>query len=156
MSQPQILHQLMIAYQVLSRSTDQAMKAAFNLNTVQQGILFLLMERSSLPVSRIADALRMNKSSLTSLIDRLEELGLVERESSTLDARSTLLSITEKGIKLARMTGPITRKINAEILAPFTEEEQQTISRFLRYTEENAAFIVAEGTASLRLPADED
>ena len=142
-----IMYQLNCAHLAVSRAIDQALRSSYDLSLPQQGILFALAGQQDLPISRLAEMMRMSKSSLTSLVDRLEQRGLVQRQSSAIDGRSTLVSSTQKGMAIVAKTGPITNAINQALLEPFTEEEQQIISRFLKHTEDNATFIVAREAA---------
>ncbi len=142
-----IIYQLNCAYQAVSRSIDQTLRSSHDLSLPQQGILFILTGQKDMPISRLAEVMRMSKSSLTGLVDRLEQNGMVQRQSSAMDGRSTLVALTPKGIAIVAKTGPITRAINQALLEPFTEEEQQVISRFLKHAEDNATFIVAREAA---------
>jgi DNA-binding MarR family transcriptional regulator len=48
-------------------------------------------------ISQLADRLQLAQSTVTELVGRAEEVGLVERKQSTSDARVTLLFLTEEG-----------------------------------------------------------
>ena len=48
-------------------------------------------------ISQLADRLQLAQSTVTELVGRAEEAGLVERKQSTSDARVTLLYLTEEG-----------------------------------------------------------
>jgi DNA-binding MarR family transcriptional regulator len=49
------------------------------------------------PMSRIAEALRCDRSAVTWITDRLEERGYVERRSDERDRRVKLLALTDEG-----------------------------------------------------------
>lgn len=67
--------------------------------------------------SSIARALELTSGSVTTLLDRLEELGLVERQPAPNDRRSLLIHLTEDSfVKI----GPIYRGF-AEALIQFSE-----------------------------------
>ena len=100
------------------------------------------MMKDGVPISNIATQLRMGKSSLTGLIDRMEASGLVCRKPNLKDARSIEVFLMENGRALARRTVQGTRKANAELLAPFSKAEQETIERFLTYVSTKAETII--------------
>lgn len=65
-------------------------------------ILALLAHRSSANVSDLHRGLAHKRSTLTSILDRLTERGLVTREVGKTDRRTFLVTLTAKGRKLAR------------------------------------------------------
>lgn len=66
-----IIYQLNRAYEAVSRSIDQTLRSSHDLSLPQQGILFILTGQKDMPISRLAEVMRMSKSSLTGLVDRL-------------------------------------------------------------------------------------
>ncbi len=50
------------------------------------------------PMSKVASTLRVDRSTVTRSVDRLNKLGLVERQRSTADARMVLVSATLDGL----------------------------------------------------------
>lgn len=67
------------------------------LSLTQFSILRLIRARPTLSQQRIGDALRIKKSNLVALIDKLEELGLVTRAVAAEDRRAYALRLTRKG-----------------------------------------------------------
>jgi DNA-binding MarR family transcriptional regulator len=59
--------------------------------------LRLIKARPALTQQRIGDALRIKKTNLVALIDKLEERGFVYRASSETDGRAYALYLTAKG-----------------------------------------------------------
>jgi DNA-binding MarR family transcriptional regulator len=58
--------------------------------------LRLLRDLGTVPIGHLGAALQVRPSSATSLADRLEGAGLVERSADPSDRRVTLLSLTER------------------------------------------------------------
>ena len=52
------------------------------------------------PMGRIADVLRCDGSTVTWIVDRLEERGLVERRSDPADRRVRLIALTPEGRRI--------------------------------------------------------
>ena len=74
--------------------------AAQGLTTVQAKVLAALEE--PLPMHRIADKLKSERSNVTGIIDRLEARGLVERRPAEHDRRVKNIVATDKGRELGR------------------------------------------------------
>jgi DNA-binding MarR family transcriptional regulator len=61
-----------------------------------------LRENSPCPVNELGDALHLQPSSTTGLVDRLVGMGMVDRVRSEEDRRVVLLSLSAKGKKTVR------------------------------------------------------
>lgn len=156
MKQPRIFHLIQQAHSALFRAADYALKKSMGLTASQHAVLFFLMKHDGAPISLIADALKMGKSSLTGLIDRMTDKGLVRRRQSAADARSYEVFIENEGRRIVEAALPGARRINAALLEPFSTEERAVIERFLRHVADNADTIVAthaEAAFKERIPA---
>jgi DNA-binding MarR family transcriptional regulator len=79
---------------------DSARKAAdWDVSVPQVRALYAL--RDPLSMRELAERLYLDPSNLTALVDRLEDLGLVERQADAEDRRVKRLVITEKGVHLS-------------------------------------------------------
>ena len=151
MRQPRVFHLIQQAHSALFRAADHALQENVGLTTSQQAVLFVLMRRDGAPITTIADELRMGKSSLTGLIDRMSAKGLVTRRQSPTDARSYEVFIEDAGRELVHDTLASTKKINTSLLQPFSAKECAVIERFLRHVSDNAEEIVrSQSTSSVR------
>jgi MarR family transcriptional regulator, organic hydroperoxide resistance regulator len=63
----------------------------------QKRAIILIKKRSGLTPTELGRFLDMRKGSLTTLLDALDTLGLVERRTDPSDRRKVLLSLTETG-----------------------------------------------------------
>src|SRR3984957_2969347 len=70
--------------------------AANGLSIVQTRLLGILRDRQP-TIKELAGFLQLDKSSITGLVDRAQERGLVRRVASTLDGRSVHVRITAAG-----------------------------------------------------------
>jgi MarR family transcriptional regulator, lower aerobic nicotinate degradation pathway regulator len=70
--------------------------AAHDLSIVQARLLGILRDRSP-TINELAKFLQLDKSSVTGLVDRVQERGLVTRAASVLDRRSVHVTITVAG-----------------------------------------------------------
>lgn len=60
-------------------------------------VLLYFSRRGSLPLGKMGERLQVHPTSVTNLIDRLEDQGLVRRTRHPTDRRTTLAEITEAG-----------------------------------------------------------
>jgi len=80
--------------------------------------LKLIAANSDLQVGELARCLGVSPAASSKNLDRLEELGLVVRETSSEDRRATLLSASDAGRQLVREF----ERLKAERLAPAVRE----------------------------------
>ena len=66
------------------------------INPAQGRILFVLWQEDAIPIRKLATRTALGKSTLTSMLDRLEESGYVVRERSETDRRVILVKRTDK------------------------------------------------------------
>jgi MarR family transcriptional regulator, organic hydroperoxide resistance regulator len=66
------------------------------LNPAQGRIMFVLWRRDGIPIHELARETSLEKSTLTSMLDRLEDSGLIRRTPSPEDRRKILIHRTEK------------------------------------------------------------
>jgi DNA-binding MarR family transcriptional regulator len=72
----------------------------FNLTFTQFMVLGLLWEEDGQTIKTLGKTLRLDSGTLTPLIKRLELANLVIRNKSTIDERSNIINLTEKGMAL--------------------------------------------------------
>jgi DNA-binding MarR family transcriptional regulator len=73
--------------------------ASYGLSIVQARLLGILRDRTP-TITELARFLQLDKSSVTGLIDRAEEAGLVRRVPSVIDRRSVQVAVTTDGRRL--------------------------------------------------------
>ena len=79
----------------------------------------------------LAERARINPSSASELIDKLEGDGYVTREVDPNDKRATLLFLTEKGTARAAEVEDERSELFKDLFAPLTDKEKQTLSDLL-------------------------
>ena len=60
-------------------------------------VLLVLWEQDSVPVATLAEKLQLQSNTLTPLLKRMQEMGLLDRVRSSKDERSVIITLTEKG-----------------------------------------------------------
>ena len=89
-------------YQLLNDQVDRVMRRHDLTFARHQVLAWLAMDpESSLTLSWISKTLRIPPATVTNIIDRLEDEGLVRRLPHPSDARTTLAVITQRGKKVA-------------------------------------------------------
>jgi MarR family transcriptional regulator, organic hydroperoxide resistance regulator len=68
-----------------------------NITYPQYLVLMVLWENSPLSVKDIGEPLFLASNTLTPLLKRLEQLGLIERKRSEVDERKVLIHLSEEG-----------------------------------------------------------
>ena len=66
------------------------------INPAQGRILFVLWEKDGIPITELSEKTMLDKSTLTSMLDRLEESGYLRRVPSKDDRRKIMIERTEK------------------------------------------------------------
>lgn len=133
-----VFHQMQRAHAALFRAADKALRAEFGLTSTQQAVLFLLLENDAQPITSLAAQLKMGKSSLTGLIDRMATKDLVRRGNEGPDGRVVLVHILPRGQELAQLSVGRTKAANDHLLQPFDAQEQAVIARFLNHISDEA------------------
>ena len=89
-------------YEVMKASKPylESVGAAFDLTPQQLYALKQLDNERPLPMSALASSLGCDASNVTSLVDRLESRGIVERRSADYDRRVKALVMTQAGVEL--------------------------------------------------------
>lgn len=83
-------------------------------------------------MSDLADCAHTSQASITGIVDRLEEHGLVERSRPDDDRRVVQVAVTAKGREaLASAHTALVSRLE-EVVSPLTDEEQAEFLRLLR------------------------
>ncbi|HYH02756.1 MAG TPA: MarR family transcriptional regulator [Bacillota bacterium] len=96
---------------------------AIEINPSQGRILFVLWQNDAISIRELAHKTALEKSTLTSMLDRLEEMGYVKRLPSTEDRRKILIKLTPKNQELQQLHQAVSVEMNELFYQGFTEEE---------------------------------
>jgi len=89
----------------------------FGVNMAQSFILFCLLENDGSTLSEIGTRAQIENSSLTTMVDKLERDGLVERRLCSQDRRVIRLHLTEKGRAMGQEIWNIGLELNTRFQA---------------------------------------
>lgn len=88
-------------------------------------------------VGAIAEAMRIDPSRSSRLVAELVQLGMLERAVSQADARRSVVVLTEMAVAHFREADAVKRRLIADIVSDWSEEEVSTFSGlFLRFVDE--------------------
>jgi len=83
--------------QVSGRIFERTLKQYnIEINSAQGRIMFALWQNDGISINELAKKTQLKKSTLTSMLDRLEKMGYVRRQRSKKDRRKILIRRTEK------------------------------------------------------------
>lgn len=100
--------------------------------TGQQSALIGWIALGETSPSRLAQRLCTDTAGITRLLDRLEEKGLLRRARRPGDRRAVVVELTEAGQAMRPRLLPVLDEVGAQLLAGFSEVEQQRAAELLR------------------------
>lgn len=95
---------------MLGRLNEQLEKHGLTFARYEALMLLYYSRSGSLPLGKMGTRLQVHQTSVTSLVDGLERLGLAERVAHPTDRRTTLASITNDGRQVAEAS---TKELNS-------------------------------------------
>ena len=98
--------------------------AAFDITPVQYATLVAIRETDEADATRLSELVAYDRSTLGSVLERLEAKGLIERRPSHGDRRVKILVLTEAGRQLLEEVEPAVVRAQERILAPLDPAEQ--------------------------------
>ena len=92
-------------------------------NGAQGRILYVLWQGDGLTISQLSSQTSLANTTLTSMLDRMEQSGLIHREPSPTDRRALLIRLTDKARALREDYDRISQRMNELYYLGFSEEE---------------------------------
>lgn len=103
----------------------------YNVGPIGGMVLLTIGHNGQLEVQTISQAIGRDKSQVSRLIKRLEQKGLIEKDRSPTDGRSTLLRLTEDGQQQLEWITDALSSIIEEILKPLSGTEKEDFAKIL-------------------------
>lgn len=111
-------------------------------NGAQGKILYVLWQGGKMTATEISKKSGLAKTTLTAMLARMQEQGLIRTEENAKDKRSALVCLTEKAVALKDEYDGVTKEIEDIYYKGFTDEEidrfENCLKRILKNLEENA------------------
>lgn len=101
------------------------------INPAQGRILFVLWEQDGLSIQELARKTSLGKSTLTSMLDRLETAGHVKRVPSADDRRKIMIWLTERDRKLRAAYNDVSSDMSEVFYRGFSAREIGAFEEYL-------------------------
>lgn len=130
-SSHQLLFRLNLAQRTLMKSLDREMQEKIGGSATQIAALFYLMDNDGCQLVDLSRELLQNKSAITTLVERMEKNGLLQKVPSQSDKRASQLFVTAKGRELGLSALPFVTIYDRALADGFSEGELEIVARFL-------------------------
>ncbi|NJO39531.1 MAG: MarR family transcriptional regulator [Cyanobacteria bacterium CRU_2_1] len=121
-------YRIKLLSQVLTRQFQDRLDP-YGLTPFHWVVLCCLWEQDGLATSDLGDRLCQVGGTLTGVIDRMEERGLVRRERDQRDRRIWRIWLTDDGRQLEAILPPLAKELREKALQGLSDTEQQHLSR---------------------------
>ncbi|WP_320045553.1 MarR family transcriptional regulator [uncultured Desulfobacter sp.] len=120
-----------IEKQLQEKNIDDIVPSYGNILTV------LYDHNQSLTMKEIGALLGKEKSTITTLVNKLEKLGYVKKVKRSRDQRTTYVCLTEKGLSIEKIFDEISAEVQNTAYHDFTQEERKEFLRLLKKMNQN-------------------
>ncbi len=121
----------------------------------QFGVLALLQEVDGVTIGTISQRRRIDAPTVTGIVKRLEQSGLVERRHDKVDRRVVKVYLTEEGRDIMKLLGSEVDSFNETLTRGLSEAEQHDLlAKFQRIIVNLAAVAPTNGERFGLLPHD--
>ncbi len=100
-------------------------------NGAQGRILYVLWQEDGIPIAVLVKKIGLAKNTLTSMLARMEETGLILRRPDTRDRRQTLICLTDNARTLKEPYDRVSQQMNELFFQNFTMDEVEELERLL-------------------------
>ncbi len=105
--------------------------AARQVPTMHWRVLVTLYD-GAMHMTDLAKIVLEKQPTMSKIIDRMEKLGLVQRQPGLTDRRSTLASITGEGLRVVEPLLEVARQHERDVLAPLGEKNSAVLVEVLK------------------------
>jgi len=114
--------------QVGGRISERILKDyGIEINSAQGRIMFALWKKDGIPINELSQKTQLKKSTLTSMLDRLEKMGYIKRQRCKKDRRKVLIKRTNKDKNLESKYVELSQEMTKLYYKGFSKKE---IDRF--------------------------
>ncbi len=106
--------------------------SVYDITPVQYAVLYCLWENNGTSPKEIAERLKLENSTISGILERMEKKELIKRSISKEDRRFIQVVLTEKGASLKEDVLATVEQVNTEVLSVFSDEERESLKSYLR------------------------
>ncbi len=100
-------------------------------NGAQGRILYVLWQADSVPIIELSKKTGLAKTTLTSMLDRMEEAGLITRNYDKADRRQIRIKLTNKARELNDKYNEVSDRMNEIFYQGFSDSEIEQFEGYL-------------------------
>lgn len=115
----------------LQRAGEKNLAGA-EMSTADLRILRVLRDQGSSPMNRFASETMLSPPTITGVVDKLEERGLVERVRNPEDRREILIAITQKGTITLTMGEELHKRFLDRSLSVLSDAELRQLASLMK------------------------
>ncbi len=125
--------------QLQDRAFNKILKeeGIYEFNGQQGRILFALWKNEKLSLIELSRRTSLAKTTLSAMVERMKNEGLLIVEGSKEDKRSLVIYLSDKTLSLEEKINSATKKISDIVYKDFSEEEANELDRLLGKAKEN-------------------
>ncbi len=139
-----VSRQVLVSLRQIIRAMDlrsRQLEKSVGLTVPQLVVLKEVAEEDGIPIGRIAKQISLSQATVTTIVDRLEQRGAVERRRTEADRRRVLIVLTDLGAELIRRSPTI---LQEEFLQAFSRLETWEQTQILATLQRIASMLKAE------------
>ncbi|WP_228717967.1 MarR family winged helix-turn-helix transcriptional regulator [Kitasatospora acidiphila] len=121
----------------LHRAAAERLLRRSGLHAGQELLMMLLWDHGPLPQGELIEQLGLDASTVTRMVQRLEQSGFVRRSRSATDRRAVIVAPTAAAQALREQVGEIWGELEGVTLAGLSAAEQGELARLLSLVEHN-------------------
>ncbi len=106
-------------------------------NAAQMRLLMSLWEKDEINMQEMAERNCLKKTTLSTMLPRMIESGLIHLNTASNDHRSRIISLTDEARSLKSVHEELNEALEKELCAGITEEEKQIFFKVLLRLREN-------------------
>ncbi len=122
-----------MAQHKLYKHVDQRCEKTLGITVTQVAAMFLLAKNEGCLLKELSQSLSLNNSAVTGLANRMEKNGLIRKQPCENDGRASRIFLTALGKSKLTTAFPLLQEMNDAITEEFTNEEIDTVVRFLNH-----------------------
>ncbi len=123
-------YRIKLLSQLLGRKFQERLDP-FGLTPFHWVVLCCLWEEDGLPTSGIGDKLQQVGGTMTGVLDRMEERGLIRRERDQSDRRVWRIWLTAEGRKLEQILPPLAVELREQALQGIAPDDRERLSKLV-------------------------
>ncbi|MBS7009618.1 MarR family winged helix-turn-helix transcriptional regulator [Anaerostipes sp.] len=107
--------------------------AKYDVTPVQYGVMYCLWVKKKNSPKEIAEELKLENSTISGVLERMEKKGLIKRKVSKEDRRFVEIVLTDKGNDLEEPILDTVDEVNRIVLKDMGQQEQEALKASLRH-----------------------